>query len=275
MRATRLNSAERSDLLHLLGYAKRAARLAGEAIMPVYQEGGLAVENKSDGSPLTQADLLAHETICKVLEESGLPILSEESLVPFEQRCSWQRFWLVDPLDGTKNFIARNDEFTINIALIEHGHPVIGVVVAPALNQTWFASSGNGAWQTNNGVCVRLSALAPWPKESRMFTSCFHDVPESIEFGRLNNARHLIPSGASTKLARIAASEAEFYPRFAGTSEWDIAAGHAILDEAGGFLRTLAGDVPSYNKPSLRNPFFIAWRPPLAWGDIKLPSNLA
>lgn len=240
-------------------------------ILQVYASGTMDVAHKGDGSPVTNADLRAHAAINKLLQASGLPVLSEEATVPFEQRSGWQRFWLIDPLDGTKDFIARNDEFTVNIALIENGIPVIGVVAAPALNRTWYASSGAGAWHDHAGAKSQISALAPCPAEPRMFTSRFHDVPASIQFGRLNGVGRCVPAGASSKLVRIAASEAEYYPRFAGTSEWDIAAGDAILREAGGLLRTISGDVPNYNKPSLRNPFFVAWRPPLRWEHINLP----
>jgi 3'(2'), 5'-bisphosphate nucleotidase len=263
----------KSDLIQLLDNALHAAQAASVEILKVYASGKMDVAHKGDGSPVTNADLRAHATINKLLQASGLPVLSEEATVPFEQRSSWQRFWLVDPLDGTKDFIAHNDEFTVNIALIENGIPVIGVVAAPALNRTWYASSGAGAWQNHAGAKSQMNALAPWPAEPRMFTSRFHDVPASLEFGRLNGVIHCVPSGASSKLARIAASEAEFYPRFAGTSEWDIAAGDAILREAGGLLRTISGDIPKYNKPSLRNPFFVAWRPPMCWENIKLPAD--
>lgn len=243
--------------------------------MDSYGDGGAVdVTRKSDGSPLTNADMRAHEAICDELAASGIPVLSEEMPIEFHERAGWERFWLVDPLDGTKNFVAGRDDFTVNIALIEGGCAVIGVVAAPAQGRTWFASAGNGAWETRDGASNRICATAPWPEEARMFTSCFHDVPASIEFGRLNGVRHMIPSGASTKLARMAASEAEFYPRFAGTAEWDVAAGHAILAEAGGLLRTVHGDELRYNKQSLRNPFFLAWRPPLAWSDIELPPRL-
>lgn len=259
-------------MIQLLDLALSAAEAAGAEILKVYASGKMGVTHKGDGSPVTDADLRADFAIKTILQASGLPVLSEEVSIPFEQRCNWQRFWLVDPLDGTKDFIARNGEFMVNIALVENGIPVVGVVAAPALNKTWYASSGAGAWQKHAGSISAINARAPWPAEPRMFTSRFHDAPASLEFARLNGVAHLVPAGASSKLARIAASDAEFYPRFVGTSEWDIAAGDAILREAGGMLRTITGDAPSYNKPSLRNPFFVAWRPPLRWENIKLPA---
>jgi 3'(2'), 5'-bisphosphate nucleotidase len=260
-------------MIELLNLALHAAETARTEILKVYANCEISVALKGDGSPVTEADLRAHTAIVKQLQSSGLPILSEEAVVPFEHRAGWERFWLVDPLDGTKDFIARNDEFTVNIALIENGVPVIGVVAAPALTTTWYASIDDGAWEENHGSKRAINALAPWPTEPRMFTSRFHDVPASLEFGRLNGVSHCVPAGASSKLARLAASEAEFYPRFAGTSEWDIAAGDAILRAAGGLLRTIEGNVPVYNKSSLRNPFFVAWRPPLRWQDINLPAD--
>jgi 3'(2'), 5'-bisphosphate nucleotidase len=263
----------RPDLMHLLDFALLAGHEARKEVMAVYASGATNIFDKSDGSPLTDADLQAHATITSLLRASGLPVLSEEAVVPFEERCNWKSFWLVDPLDGTKDFIARNDEFTVNIALIEDGIPVLGVVAAPALNRTWYASGGGGAWEICAGKKIQISALAPWPAESRMFTSYFHDVPASAEFRRLNGIVHTLSAGAASKLARIAASEAEFYPRFVGTSEWDTAAGDAILREAGGLMRSISGALPTYNKPSLRNPFFVAWRPPVHWEDIKLAES--
>ena len=255
----------------LLDYGLDAARAAGVEILKIYAASNFDVTLKHDGTPLTNADLLANETINKILQPTGIPVLSEEATTPFEQRCEWRRFWLVDPLDGTKDFIARNDEFTVNIALIDAGVPIIGVVAAPALKKIWYATQGGGAWLIRAGEKkLQINAHAPWPAASRMFTSRFHDAPASQEFRHLNGIGSCIPAGAATKLARVAASEAEFYPRFAGTSEWDIAAGDAILREAGGMLRAISGELIQYNKPSMRNPFFVAWRPPMRWESIKL-----
>lgn len=259
-----------SGLLRMLDCALNAAHAAGQEILKIYTSGKMNVNDKSDGSPVTDADLRAHAVIENILKLSSYPILSEESVVPFEDRINWHSFWLVDPLDGTKDFIDGNGEFTVNIAFIENGIPVIGVVSAPALKKTWYASIGAGAWQIYAGNKSPIKALAPWPAESRMFTSRFHDVPASLEFGRLNGVVHHIPAGSALKLAKIAASEGEFYPRFAGTSEWDTAAGDAIIREAGGFMRTIYGDLPNYNKPNLKNHFFIAWRPPLDWEHIMI-----
>jgi 3'(2'), 5'-bisphosphate nucleotidase len=204
-----------NDFLQL---ALQAAEAARQKVLEIYMSGDLIITTKHDGSPVTKADLRANTAIQLHLSASGLPLLSEEAIIPFEERCSWDQFWLIDPLDGTKDFIAHNDEFTINIALIERGTPTLGVVVAPALGKVWFASVGEGAWEDKNGIKRRIDAHSPWPDKPRMFTSRFHDVPTSIEFGKLNGVGHYVPAGAASKLARLAASEAEFYPRFAGTS---------------------------------------------------------
>jgi 3'(2'), 5'-bisphosphate nucleotidase len=257
----------------MLGCALNAAYAAGEEILKVYTSGKINVNDKVDGSPVTDADLRAHVVISQLLKSTGFPVLSEESIVLFEDRERWQSFWLVDPLDGTKDFIDGNDEFTVNIAFIKNGTPVIGVISAPALNRTWYSSIGSGAWHVHQGKTSPINALAPWPAESRMFISRFHDAPESMAFGCMNNVVHYIPAGSALKLAKIASSEAEFYPRFAGTFEWDIAAGDAIIREAQGLMLTIHGDLPKYNKPNLRNSFLVAWRPPLRWDNIKIPEH--
>jgi 3'(2'), 5'-bisphosphate nucleotidase len=262
----------RNNLIQLLGCALYAAKAAGEEILKIYAQRDINLAYKGDGSPVTNADLIANIVINKILQSSGLPVVSEEAFVPYEKRSDWQQFWLIDPLDGTKDFIARNDEFCVNIALIEEGYPVIGVIAAPALNKIWYAARGSGAWAISSGKKMQINALAPWPLSPRMFTSRFHDSEASREFSRMNGVQICIPTGASIKLARIAASEAEFYPRFAGTSEWDVAAGDAILREAGAELRAISGQLINYNTPKMRNPFFVAWRPPVKWEDIKFDS---
>ena len=261
----------RKDLKRLLDYGLDAARAASAEILKIYATSNFDVAVKHDGTPVTNADLLANAAIQKILQVADVPILSEEATVPFDQRREWHQFWLVDPLDGTKDFIARTDEFTVNIAFIEGGVPVIGVVAAPALQKIWYATQGGGAWLISaDEKELQINAHAAWPVESRMFTSRFHDAPDALEFRYLNGIGSCIPAGAATKLVRIAASEAEFYPRFAGTSEWDIAAGDVILREAGGMIRAISGERIQYNTPSMRNPFFVAWRPPMRWEGIKL-----
>ena len=258
----------------LLEIALAAARAATADILAVYR-GSFAVEHKQDGSPLTIADLRANQVIGEILARTEIPVISEETETPFARRATWTRFWLVDPLDGTKDFIARNDEFTVNLALVENGGPTLGVIAAPALDTVWFAARGDGAWEMKAGAQRKIDARAPWPAAPRMAVSRFHDTPASEEFARLNGIGSGVKAGSALKFARLAASEVEFYPRFAGSCEWDIAAGHALILEAGGFLRTQSGGAPAYNQPSLRNPHFVAWRPPLRWEQIQLPTKVS
>lgn len=128
------------------------------------------------------------------------------------------------------------------------GFLVVSIVSTPTLNKTWDVSMAGCVWQNQAGIKSQINAIAPWLVEPRMFMSSYHDIPASLEFGGMNGVVHFIPAGASTKLSKLAASEAEFFPRFAGSSEWDVAAGNAILREAGGMLSTVLGEVPSYNK---------------------------
>jgi len=254
-----------------LELARHAAAAADRVILAGYAE-LQTVTHKPDGSPVTASDVQASLAITQVLAEAGFPVLSEEAVVALEERAAWTKFWLVDPLDGTQDYIARNDEFTVNIALIEAGRPTVGVISAPALDVMWFAAAGMGAWVSDKRGTRRLDACAPWPSEPRMAASRFHDTPAAAEFGRLNGVMGRVATGAAIKFARVAASEVEYYPRFVGSSEWDIAAGDLLVHEAGGHLRTVRGELPAYNQPSLRNPHFVAWRPPMTWKQIRLPA---
>jgi 3'(2'), 5'-bisphosphate nucleotidase len=257
-------------MIPLLELALKSAEAASEEIIEVYRS-GFDVQQKADGSPVTEADLRANAAILSVLETYDCPVLSEETVVPFEQRAAWARFWLVDPLDGTKALIARNDEFTVNIALVEDGVPTLGVIAAPALGAVWFSARGKGAWEVNQGQKRQISALAPWPAIPRMVVTRFHDSPASGEFARLNGVGECLKTGSALKFVKVAASDVEFYPRFAGSSEWDTAAGDAIVREAGASLLSVEGRTPLYNQPRMRHPHFVAWRPPLCWEQIQLP----
>jgi 3'(2'), 5'-bisphosphate nucleotidase len=253
-----------------------ALQAAGAAAGPMMQlhAGHFGVRKKADGSPVTDADLLAQDQIIQILQSADLPILSEERSSPYEARRGWSRFWLVDPLDGTRDFAVGKTGFTINIALVESGEPTLGVILAPAIGVTWFAARGQGAWRRDVSGTRPISATAAWPAAQRMAVSVFHDTPATAEFGRLNGVSQCVTSGAAIKFALVAESAVEFYARFAGSSEWDIAAGDAILREAGGNLLTVAGKAPAYNKPSLRNEHFVAWRPPLPWRSMRLPVTI-
>lgn len=239
------------------------ARDAGRAILEVYESGDFGERLKSDESPLTAADLAAHEVICKGLEalEPRLPILSEESArIPWTERSSWSRYWLVDPLDGTKEFIKRNGEFTVNIALIDQHRPLLGVVHAPVLDRTWLGGNEDGAWRLDaeGWQPIRVEqrqASEPW----RVVGSRSH-AGESLKALLAELGEHeLISMGSSIKLCLVAEGRAHLYPRLGPTSEWDTAAAHAVVLAAGGeVVDAQVQTTLEYNtKESLLNPFFI------------------
>jgi 3'(2'), 5'-bisphosphate nucleotidase len=243
----------------------RIARTAGDAIMQIYA-GQIDVERKSDHSPLTQADLAAHHIIVRGLQQltPDIPVLSEESAaIPYEVRRQWQRYWLVDPLDGTREFIKRNGEFTVNIALIEGSKATVGVVYAPAMDLLYYADE-NGVYKQQDGhaaVAIRAQELNPCNitiAGSRSHADArlqrFIEVVEK----KLSPVR-LIPMGSSLKICMVAEGAADLYPRLGLTSEWDTAAAQCVLERAGGSLRDTEGKPLSYNcKESLLNPEFFA-----------------
>ena len=216
------------------------ARHAGEKILQVYQQ-DFAVMDKADHSPLTQADLQAHQHILVSLRAltPELPVLSEES-APDEitQRMSWTRYWLVDPLDGTKEFIKKNGEFTVNIALIDNGIAVFGVVHAPVPNTTWWgALNQQGAFKIQGdepAQAIHVSAPPASGQPWRVVGSRSHATPAQHAFiQRLDDAQ-LVPVGSSIKLCLVAEGQADLYPKLGPTSEWDTAAGQAVVEAAGG-----------------------------------------
>lgn len=247
------------DLVVVSKVAALAVR-AGERVMEIYGRSGGSVGAKADGSPLTKADLLSHETIVAGLRALGEgPILSEESAgVPYEERRGWGRFWLVDPLDGTKEFLARNGEFTVNIALIEEGAPVLGVVVAPALGTAYWAARGAGAFVRRDGGSAEPIRCRAAAEPLGVVVSRSHGGPGLEAFLERLGAHKATPMGSSLKICLVAEGRADLYPRLGPTSEWDIAAAHCILAEAGGTLRNPDGTELRYNKPSMLNPWFIA-----------------
>jgi 3'(2'), 5'-bisphosphate nucleotidase len=246
--------------------AVSAARAAGGAIMPFYKTGITSVA-KLDGSPLTAADQAAHLAIASSLAATGIPLVSEEAE---EMWPDAERYWLVDPLDGTKDFLAQNDEFTVNIALVDRGAPVLGVVFAPALDELYFGMPGQDVWRESAGLrsacaCGERS-LAPIMAISR-----FHDHPDSEVFAQVNAIAERRPMGAALKYGRMAIGQIDVYPRMVGTSEWDTAAGQAILEAAGGKMLDWATGKPLlYGKPGRRNGRFVAFRFPYQASDFKL-----
>lgn len=235
---------------------------AGDAIMRVY-ENKIDVSYKDDKSPLTEADLNANRVIVDNLKKNypDIPILTEEAVGDFKGPNNEGCYWLVDPLDGTKEFIKRNGEFTVNIALIREGEPILGVVVAPAKSVMFRALKGQGAYKREGrGNLQKIETSqrqegAPW----RVMGSRSH-ADAAMDAWLLKLGKHeLIPMGSSLKMCMIAEGVAHLYPRLGPTSLWDTAAAHAILKEAGGEIRTLEGEVLSYKNPQeVLNPFFIA-----------------
>lgn len=237
------------------------AQKAGTAIMEIYQS-PFTVEMKSDDSPLTAADRAAH-----VIIESGLqqlypeiPLLSEEGkCISYEVRNTWKRFWLVDPLDGTKEFIKKNGEFTVNIALIEDGYPVAGVVHLPALGKTYYGVKGDGAWlEEDDTPPVRIHPRTPGTSSGlTVVMSRSHPSSELDDYLRSINVAESISVGSSLKFCTVAEGKADLYPRLGPTMEWDTAAGQAIVEIAGGKVVDLAGNRLRYNKMELLNGNFI------------------
>ena len=251
-----------ADLAALRGAVAAIARRAGEAILAVY-EGEFAVTHKDDRSPLTEADLAAHRVIDAALGEldSSLPVLSEESAhIPWAQRREWQRYWLVDPLDGTREFVKRNGEFTVNIALVERGVPVLGVVHAPVRGDLAHAAHGQGATLERPGAAPReLATRVGKAGVLRVAGSRSHGDPRMERFLQRVGAHELLALGSSLKFLLLADGSADVYLRYGPTSEWDTAAGQGVLEAAGGRVTDLALEPLRYNtRDSLLNPDFVA-----------------
>jgi 3'(2'), 5'-bisphosphate nucleotidase len=222
-------------------------------------------KTKEDGSPLTQADQASHEIIARSLSGFSLPIVSEEA--PEPERAG-DCYWLVDPLDGTKDFLASNGEFTVNIALVKNSVPVFGVIYAPAIDELYTGVVGGTVWRERKGNRVPSQPL-PRRTDLRMAKSRFHDHPDAISFANKNFVSIAVPIGAALKYGRLAMGEIDVYPRYVGTSEWDTAAGQAILVAAGGALIDLETRKPAtYGKPNRRNGSFLAFRAPYQFNDF-------
>ncbi len=237
------------------------ARAAGDAILAIYRQ-PFAVEYKQDESPLTAADQGAHEVIVQALARltPDIPVLSEESdAETMQARLGWSRYWLVDPLDGTKEFVSRNGEFTVNIALIEESRPVWGLVYAPVLDKLWYGGKGVGAWRVADGT---HKAIQTRPHEAgqawRVVGSRNHLSQATLDYLAPLGEVELVSMGSSLKFCIIAEGGAELYPRLAPTCEWDTAAAQAVLEGAGGSVTQLDGSALAYNKPDILNPWFVA-----------------
>jgi 3'(2'), 5'-bisphosphate nucleotidase len=240
------------------------ARFAGADMLQIYQEEAIEVENKSDDSPLTQADRAAHQAITTSLKESfpDVHIISEEGPefdVAVRQR--WQSFFLVDPLDGTKEFINKNGEFTVNIARITDGKPDLGVVFAPALGLMYYGAVGEGAWKQRGTAEAEPLPAQPLNKQPlRAMRSRSHQKPEEEQMLNQLGVQETVVAGSSLKFAQVAEGLAEVYYRHGTTMEWDTAAGEAVLRAAGGTVLSPEGEL-RYNKAELKNPSFLAVGP--------------
>ena len=232
---------------------------AGQATLAHYHA-GVAVEQKGDKGPVTAADHAAHAIIAAGLAawDPAVPVISEEAALPaYEARRAWSRFWLVDPLDGTKEFIQRNGEFTVNIALIDGGVPVLGVIYAPALDLLYYAGAGLGSWKREaGGAPVRITSRPPLPQHAlRVAESRSHPSKELEAYLQTIPVAERVPAGSSLKFCWVAEGKADIYPRLGPTMEWDVAAGDCIFRNSGEGKPRRSELV--YNQPELRNQGFV------------------
>ena len=260
-------------MIQLLETAIKASLEAGKRIIGIYDNEDFEVEAKGDDSPLTKADLASHEIIMSHLKDTGIPVLSEEGKnLPYEERKGWERLWIVDPIDGTKEFIKKNGEFTVNIALVENQKPVVGVIYVPALRDLYFAARDFGSFKAEGisdfssleeikGIAAKL----PFQVRNECYTvvaSKSHLSPETEEYIRSlekeNGRVETISKGSSLKLCMVAEGVADCYPRFAPTMEWDTAAGQAICTYAGKtVLDYNTKKEMLYNRKQLLNDWFL------------------
>ena len=250
-------------LKELVNPVSEIAKQAGAEIMKIYAE-GFEIEEKKDHSPLTTADLASHTIIIDELSKltPDIPILSEESAsISFSERSSWKNYWLIDPLDGTREFIKRNGEFTVNIALITEHVSSLGVVYLPVKDICYFAAHNIGSYkQDQNTSAIKINARASTPKSSPTICGSRSHAGKSLQalqdkIGEYN----LISMGSSIKMCLVAEGVADIYPRFGPTSEWDTAAAHCVVNEAGGEIVDMQLETLQYNtKDSLLNPSFLA-----------------
>ena len=252
----------------LLDLAMEAALQAGKVIMQVYETEDFSVDMKSDLSPLTKADTLSHQVISDLLLISQLPVLSEEGkTIDFEVRKNWDYYWMVDPLDGTKEFIKRNGEFTVNIALMKGESPVAGVIYAPVLETLYYGSQETGAYKVDRGVKTLIQNIDKLELQDLLVkdivtvvASRSHNTPETDEFISNFKKSKLQSMGSSLKFMLLADRSADIYPRLAPTMEWDTAAAHAILNAIN--KKVYKTDLTTelvYNKADLLNPSFVAF----------------
>lgn len=258
---------------NLLEVAIKASLAAGKRIMEIYDNEDFEVDFKGDDSPLTKADLESHNIIMEFLKETGIPVLSEEGKhLSYEERKDWKQLWIVDPIDGTKEFIKRNGEFTVNIAFVEDQKPVLGVIYVPALKQLYFADKNTGSFKldditeyTSSEEIISNANKLPIASNNEIYTvvaSKSHLSPETedyiAELEKEHGSINTISKGSSLKLCMVAEGIAQQYPRFAPTMEWDTAAGQAICTYAGKtVLDCITKQEMLYNRENLLNNWFL------------------
>lgn len=266
-----LSVTEVSALKELLHSVVTVAQQAGAKIMEVYATDDFTVQKKDDNTPLTKADMAAHDTIIAGLHglAANYPILSEESSsIPYQERLQWQRYWLVDPLDGTREFIKRNGEFTVNIALIDAHRPILGVVYVPVTEVLYYACVNYGAFKQMPGQPLQQIQARSCPTDCLVVAGSRSHAGDTLQsfITRLNMPIELVSIGSSLKSCLVAEGKADIYPRFGPTSEWDTAAAQCIVEQAGGYLTDTQLHPLRYNtKDSLLNPHF------LVFGDAQKP----
>ena len=260
-------------IMKLLKTAIKATIEAGTEIIILYKSGLIETNLKADNTPVTNADMAANKVINEYLKKTDIPIISEENkAIPYIERKKWHRFWLVDPLDGTKEFIQGNGEFTVNIALINNGEPALGVIYAPVTGELYFGMSDIGSFKTSVKTAgkdteklIQLAKKLPFPgkgKRNIVAISRSHMNKETEDFIQLRAVKdgkpEIVTRGSSLKICMVAEGTALYYPRFGPTMEWDIAAGHAIAKFASKSIKQIQNkeDI-NYNKENLVNPDFI------------------
>ena len=245
------------DLQNLLIKAKKAALNAGDEIIRIYESGDFSIESKADNSPLTLADKASHKAIVEELVETNIPILSEEGKeIQYQERKDWEYFWMIDPLDGTKEFIKKNGEFTVNIALIHKDNPVLGVVYTPVLKDMFTAIRGKGA--SKNEETISVNQFSKSDEGLKVVASRSHLNEDTQAFLDDLNKPEIVSKGSSLKLLMVAEGVADLYPRYAPTMEWDTAAAQIVVEEAGGRVLIKDTEEPvKYNKEDLLNPYFL------------------
>lgn len=252
------------DLHQYIEPIAELAKTAGDAILEVYAT-DFDVQNKDDESPLTQADMAAHRIIEAGLNKltPEIPVISEESgLAPFSERSSWQTYWLIDPLDGTKEFVNRNGEFTVNIALIHDNRPVFGVVHVPVKEITYIGCEGHGAELRDKDGSRKIQVASASQQPIMVVGSRSHRGSSLDAYLERMGDFEMLPMGSSLKFCKVAEGAADIYPRLGLTSEWDTAAAQAVVEQAGGQVLELDGKPLSYNKKEdILNPFFLVIGP--------------